>query len=41
MSDQIRRQSTWELEVFKGRWNKAITEDKTWVDPFTSDEKNA
>ncbi|KOM31099.1 hypothetical protein LR48_Vigan01g065400 [Vigna angularis] len=39
MSDQIRRQSTWEFEVFKRRWNKAIAADKNWVDPFTSDRK--
>ncbi|MBA0811730.1 hypothetical protein Gohar_003602 [Gossypium harknessii] len=31
---QIRRQSTWELEVFKERWNRAVEEDKNWVDPF-------
>ncbi|XP_047147909.1 uncharacterized protein LOC124820288 isoform X1 [Vigna umbellata] len=36
---EIRRQSTWEFEVFKGRWNKAIAADKNWVDPFTSDRK--
>lgn len=30
---EIRRQSTWELEVFKERWNQAITKDKNWVDP--------
>ncbi|XP_058771619.1 uncharacterized protein LOC131644995 isoform X1 [Vicia villosa] len=31
---EIRRQSTWELEVFKERWNQATEKDKTWVDPF-------
>lgn len=31
---QIRRQSTWELKVFKERWNKSVEEDKNWVDPF-------
>ncbi|XP_022715955.1 uncharacterized protein LOC111275084 isoform X5 [Durio zibethinus] len=31
---EIRRQSTWELEVFKERWNQAVEEDKSWVDPF-------
>ncbi|KAJ4842620.1 hypothetical protein Tsubulata_034104 [Turnera subulata] len=31
---EIRRQSTWELEVFKKRWNEAVKEDKGWVDPF-------
>ncbi|CAN1221915.1 hypothetical protein LINGRAPRIM_LOCUS440 [Linum grandiflorum] len=33
---KIRRQSTWELQVFKNRWNKAVREDKFWVDPFRS-----
>ncbi|KAK6264783.1 Protein of unknown function DUF707 - like 7 [Theobroma cacao] len=31
---EIRRQSTWELQVFKDRWNQAVEEDKSWVDPF-------
>ncbi|GLT83010.1 hypothetical protein SLE2022_013230 [Rubroshorea leprosula] len=31
---EIRRQSTWELQVFKERWNRAVAEDKNWVDPF-------
>ncbi|XP_039004322.1 uncharacterized protein LOC120131386 [Hibiscus syriacus] len=31
---EIRRQSTWELKVFKERWNKAVEQDKHWVDPF-------
>ncbi|KAM7254892.1 hypothetical protein ACFE04_020133 [Oxalis oulophora] len=31
---EIRKQSTWELQMFKKRWNKAIEEDTTWVDPF-------
>ncbi|XVE51272.1 hypothetical protein DITRI_Ditri02bG0026700 [Diplodiscus trichospermus] len=31
---EIRRQSTWELKVFKERWNQAVEEDKNWVDPF-------
>ncbi|WOL17356.1 hypothetical protein Cni_G26148 [Canna indica] len=30
----IRRQSTAELRIFKARWNKAVNEDKGWVDPF-------
>ncbi|KAL2343978.1 hypothetical protein Fmac_005263 [Flemingia macrophylla] len=38
---EIRRQSTWELQVFKDRWNRAIDEDKSWVDPFNSDKKRA
>lgn len=32
--EQIRRQSTTELKKFKARWEKAIEEDKNWVDPF-------
>jgi len=36
-SEQIRRQSAWELKIFKERWNQAITEDKSWVKPFKSD----
>ncbi|KAF5475622.1 hypothetical protein F2P56_007414 [Juglans regia] len=31
---EIRRQSTWELQTFKERWNQAVEEDKNWVDPF-------
>ncbi|KAM0072613.1 hypothetical protein Hdeb2414_s0001g00038391 [Helianthus debilis subsp. tardiflorus] len=31
---EIRRQSTSELEIFKRRWEKAVKEDKNWVDPF-------
>ncbi|XP_027933164.1 uncharacterized protein LOC114188734 [Vigna unguiculata] len=36
---EIRRQSTWEFEIFKERWNEAISQDKTWVDPFKSDQR--
>ncbi|XP_027346395.1 uncharacterized protein LOC113858116 isoform X2 [Abrus precatorius] len=36
---EIRRQSTWELQVFKERWNQAIAEDRNWVDPFKSDQR--
>ncbi|KAH1208136.1 hypothetical protein GmHk_15G043023 [Glycine max] len=36
---EIRRQSTWEFEIFKERWNKAIGADKNWVDPFKSDQR--
>lgn len=32
--EQIRRQSTLELEIFKKRWEKAAEEDITWVDPY-------
>lgn len=31
---EIRRQSTWELQIFKERWNRAVEDDKKWVDPF-------
>ncbi|KAG8482147.1 hypothetical protein CXB51_026850 [Gossypium anomalum] len=31
---EIRRQSTWELKVFKERWNQSVEADKNWVDPF-------
>lgn len=31
---EIRRQSTSELQIFKKRWEKAVKEDKQWVDPF-------
>ncbi|XP_017229530.1 uncharacterized protein LOC108204544 isoform X2 [Daucus carota subsp. sativus] len=31
---EIRRQSTTELQKFKARWEKAVEEDKNWVDPF-------
>ncbi|GJY02817.1 hypothetical protein Tco_0360969 [Tanacetum coccineum] len=31
---EIRRQSTTELQIFKQRWENAVEEDTTWVDPF-------
>ncbi|KAG6382458.1 hypothetical protein SASPL_157873 [Salvia splendens] len=31
---EIRRQSTVELQKFKERWERAVKEDKRWVDPF-------
>ncbi|PON70994.1 hypothetical protein PanWU01x14_077040 [Parasponia andersonii] len=36
MRTEIRRQSTWELQIFKERWNRAVEEDKDWVEPFKS-----
>ncbi|XP_061355790.1 uncharacterized protein LOC133300287 [Gastrolobium bilobum] len=36
---EIRRQSTWEHQIFKERWNQAIAEDRSWVDPFNSDQR--
>ncbi|CAL9084726.1 unnamed protein product [Musa textilis] len=35
----IRRQSTAELKIFKARWNKAVNEDREWVDPFECDAR--
>ncbi|KAJ6416538.1 hypothetical protein OIU84_002406 [Salix udensis] len=37
---EIRRQSTWELQIFKDRWNRAVKDDKNWVDPFHSNRKH-
>ncbi|XP_059659440.1 uncharacterized protein LOC132306173 [Cornus florida] len=34
MRSEIRRQSTSELQIFKERWERAVKEDKNWVDPF-------
>ncbi|CAH9081375.1 unnamed protein product [Cuscuta epithymum] len=31
---EIRRQSTNELQEFKERWEEAVREDKSWVDPY-------
>ncbi|EEF40904.1 conserved hypothetical protein [Ricinus communis] len=36
---EIRRQSTWELQIFKERWNEAVKEDEDWVDPFRGSRK--
>ncbi|XP_062161586.1 uncharacterized protein LOC133868666 [Alnus glutinosa] len=35
---EIRRQSTWELQIFKERWNRAVEDDKKWVDPFRREQ---
>ncbi|CAH8388930.1 unnamed protein product [Eruca vesicaria subsp. sativa] len=37
---KIRRQSTWELQTFEERWNKAVEEDKNWIDPSSSKRKS-
>ncbi|XP_021596541.1 uncharacterized protein LOC110603154 isoform X2 [Manihot esculenta] len=37
---EIRRQSSWELQIFKERWNEAVKEDKLWVDPFKGNQKH-
>ncbi|KAM7506118.1 hypothetical protein LguiB_005022 [Lonicera macranthoides] len=34
MRAEIRRQSTWELRIFKQRWEQAVKQQKDWVDPF-------
>ncbi|CAH9059810.1 unnamed protein product [Cuscuta europaea] len=34
MRVKIRRQSTYELQIFKERWEEAVKEDKKWVDPY-------
>uniref|UniRef100_A0A2P2M222 Uncharacterized protein n=1 Tax=Rhizophora mucronata TaxID=61149 RepID=A0A2P2M222_RHIMU len=31
---EVRRQSFIEMEIFKTRWQKAVKEDKCWVDPY-------
>ncbi|XP_019176024.1 PREDICTED: uncharacterized protein LOC109171394 isoform X1 [Ipomoea nil] len=31
---EIRRQSAYELQTFKDRWDRAVEEDKNWVDPY-------
>ncbi|XP_022848105.1 uncharacterized protein LOC111370569 isoform X2 [Olea europaea var. sylvestris] len=36
---EIRRQSTSELQIFKERWERAIKEDKNWVDPFPASRR--
>ncbi|KAF8108103.1 hypothetical protein N665_0115s0109 [Sinapis alba] len=35
----IRRQSTWELQTFEERWNKAVEEDKNWINPSSSSSR--
>ncbi|TYH71370.1 hypothetical protein ES332_D05G181300v1 [Gossypium tomentosum] len=36
---EIRRQSTWELKIFKERWNQAVIQDKDWIDPFPRQQR--
>ncbi|KAK6124330.1 hypothetical protein DH2020_041900 [Rehmannia glutinosa] len=36
---EIRRQSSIELKKFKERWERAVKEDRNWVDPFASTRK--
>lgn len=36
---QIRRQSTYELQIFKDRWARAVKEDKNWSDPFKTRQR--
>ncbi|GAB2298713.1 hypothetical protein Dimus_032786 [Dionaea muscipula] len=34
MRSRIRRKSTLELQIFEERWEKAVEEDRSWVDPY-------
>ncbi|KAF8409336.1 hypothetical protein HHK36_005411 [Tetracentron sinense] len=34
LRSEVRRQSTMELQTFREQWDKAVKEDKDWVDPF-------
>ncbi|GAB2212837.1 hypothetical protein Droror1_Dr00020833 [Drosera rotundifolia] len=34
MRSWVRRKSTLELQIFKDRWEKAVEEDRSWVDPY-------
>lgn len=36
---QIRRQSTYELQIFKDRWERAVKQDKNWEDPFKASQR--
>ncbi|KAJ8761386.1 hypothetical protein K2173_001517 [Erythroxylum novogranatense] len=36
---EIRRQSTWELQIFKDRWKEAVKKDRKWVDPFRTSNR--
>ncbi|KAL8468000.1 hypothetical protein ACS0TY_031301 [Phlomoides rotata] len=36
---EIRRQSSTELQKFKERWERAVEEDRNWVDPFSSSRR--
>ncbi|THG06582.1 hypothetical protein TEA_029082 [Camellia sinensis var. sinensis] len=31
---EVRKQSVFEMQTFKSRWNNAVDEDKCWVDPY-------
>ncbi|CAL5398930.1 unnamed protein product [Camellia sinensis] len=31
---EVRKQSVFEMQTFKSRWNNAVEEDKCWVDPY-------
>lgn len=39
LRDAVRRRSYAELEMFKNRWEKAVREDKCWIDPFQKSMK--
>ncbi|KAI8024471.1 hypothetical protein LOK49_LG03G03248 [Camellia lanceoleosa] len=32
--NKVRKQSVFEMQTFKSRWNNAVEEDKCWVDPY-------
>ncbi|XP_057764526.1 uncharacterized protein LOC130985528 isoform X9 [Salvia miltiorrhiza] len=36
---EIRKQSSMELQKFKERWERAVREDRNWVDPFSSTQR--
>ncbi|TMW95571.1 uncharacterized protein [Solanum lycopersicum] len=36
---EIRRQSTYELQIFKDRWERAVKQDKNWADPFKASQR--
>nr|XP_029121823.1 uncharacterized protein LOC105049665 isoform X2 [Elaeis guineensis] len=37
----VRKQSYFELDLFRKRWQKAVTEDKCWIDPYPELSKNS
>ncbi|KAI3456282.1 hypothetical protein Pfo_012945 [Paulownia fortunei] len=37
---EIRRQSSIELQKFKERWERAVKQDRNWVDPFPSTRRH-
>ncbi|XP_008802242.1 uncharacterized protein LOC120111871 [Phoenix dactylifera] len=37
----VRKRSYVELEIFRNRWQMAVTEDKCWIDPYPESSKNS